>query len=359
MRRRTGPGHVERIRPAPGVPLRALLWNFDFDWHELKQEHKEWVWTDAADALSFPPQSWVLIRAFASRQGDFDYNKRLAQRRGEAVAEEIDRSTGRRIPHTILKLGESLQTHHFAERGGEDEDVHRSVEVSIHLGPGQPTGVEEPEFEGEVVIGSVRQDQNFPAFRRVARRFAPTIPPMPERSRTDDAQFLWDVVSGLRDVAVNGGNPAGEALGLVNDARTALENGDERIVQMAAVYGYADTMGRMVAALPPTPQGRQPQLPHPVVTDELRQRFMSNELWLQGYSDGHGRVRRLLTELNNVRRPGEWPAERILIHLRYRYAGEAEPAEVRSRVRDGILSEVLGIELGREIRASVSPRQTP
>jgi hypothetical protein len=337
-----------------------LLWNFDFDWHELKGEHREWIWTDAADALSYAHISWVLIRAFASRQGDAGYNNRLAERRGNATADEIRRSVGRSVPHTILPLGERLRIHHFADRGGSDEDVHRSVEVSIHLGFGRPAIPEaELEFEGDVVTGSIRPNQSFDEFRRTARRFAPTIPPMPERSTEDNVGFTWDVVKALIKVVLRGENPAGAALDIVRDALTALIHADERLVQMAAVLGYADTIGRMAAALPPTPEGRQPQLPYPVITDQHRRRVMGNARWLHGYQDGYNRVRRLVNELNNIRRPGEWPAERMLIHLRYRYADGALPTEIREKVANGVMSQVLGIDLDREIRASVSPRQTP
>ncbi len=90
MRRPTGPGRVDPlpVRPNPPAIVSGLLFNFDIDDDTVKLEHIMWLEINVVPLLRSPGLQ-ISLRGTASRSGAADYNKKLSDRRVEAVKNHL------------------------------------------------------------------------------------------------------------------------------------------------------------------------------------------------------------------------------------------------------------------------------
>jgi len=125
---RTGPGrHEPRSNPAGW-----LLYNFDIEGHQLKEEHRRFLQQVVAPVIR--SGKGVSIVGLASRTGTFAYNQRLSQQRAYAVVAFL---------RGIIPTGfQAREVTAFGERKAQREgypdeiEDHRFRSVMILLGSG-------------------------------------------------------------------------------------------------------------------------------------------------------------------------------------------------------------------------------
>lgn len=361
-RRNTGPGRVTILRDLRST-ARALLWNFDFEWHELKQAHTEWIWGDPADILSWGGVNHVVIRGFASRIGRLDFNLRLGRRRAEEVTNELRRAIVGSQPSIRLEsCGEDLSLHRYRGRRGDDEDIHRSVDVIIFRNVPPPMGrIPILDFGDDFVSGTIRPAESFDSFRRAVNRHEPQVPDMPVRTNVDHSMTVATSIRGFVEALLGSGGTPGLGTGAqqIWQSNQALVHGAEQTRSVAAYFGYADTIARIAASMPRAPQGRRPSLPSPIITDVVRQRFVSSRLSLEGYERGYRQVNDLIADMDQIRAPGRYPSEAMLCGLKSRYAAQASGEEARRAILRGLLQDVMRSDYDELVRESLRMRATP
>jgi len=143
MRQDRGPGKVNADFLTSGDTtniVTALLFNFDFDWDDLKDEHRYFIDEYILPLLELP--NWkATVFGSASRVGAKQYNQVLSEKRS------------RNVENYILVFGKSHDPSQFDQVTGlgepdpssgtaNDDDLDRSVTLVVFdgkSGPDEPT----------------------------------------------------------------------------------------------------------------------------------------------------------------------------------------------------------------------------
>lgn len=133
--RATGRGKVIVYRNT-GEFVQAGLYNFDIDWPELKQAHRDWLTANIFAILRAPGS--ITLKGQASRTGDADHNVHLSvQRLGEVVTYLRRNVTAPFNVRRIEPVGEFAAA--AAGQVDEQEDeYYRSVLLSAWRRPDPP-----------------------------------------------------------------------------------------------------------------------------------------------------------------------------------------------------------------------------
>lgn len=196
-----------------GQWVKAFLYNFKADSHELRPEHKKWledqIWQRAAVDTSNPDlyrQSndyWAFwLCGTASRTGNFQHNWALSRRRAKAVETWIEQQfRDLRFRVKDFWTGEALS----AVQGHPDKNddpMQRAVIIAARLVKGDERPIEPPPLEKPkvsyyipccyayqlVALGSAAQESWVPELGGVARGGSPklglgNITAQPDRNR--------------------------------------------------------------------------------------------------------------------------------------------------------------------------------
>jgi hypothetical protein len=144
MKKATGPGQVEPRCVPSTPPLRRLAWslfNFDIDDATLKPEHQRWLDENVVPLLNLPGAT-AALRGMASRTGAADYNRKLSERRVDAVRQHLLGKGARLTQLTGIGVGEE-EARAAGQADGREDDHFRAVVVEMAL----PVGNAPPRFD--------------------------------------------------------------------------------------------------------------------------------------------------------------------------------------------------------------------
>jgi len=171
-----------------------------------------------------------------------------------------------------------------------------------------------------------------------ALRGTPLFPStLPARlaERTVGGRLVPGALRALGGVFVMGG------AAILQDTYRALRDSDQLIEYTAGALGYADTLARMAAAASDPPRGSPPHLPQPIVPPDMASgRFMGMGQHISAYRQGYWRVNGLLREVDNIRPPGAYVSELMLLELRSRWGNPGNHSQDRPRIREQLLQQV-------------------
>lgn len=127
---KTGTGWGESKDEGPKHSL--ILYNFDVDWAELKEEHKKYLRLRAVPLLKADPTRIAWVTGKASRTGNEEHNLALSNQRAESVIVFLNKEEGIAL-NRMLRFGVGSSA---AKVDGEDARA-RSVDVDV-TPDGQP-----------------------------------------------------------------------------------------------------------------------------------------------------------------------------------------------------------------------------
>lgn len=131
MLKPTGPGKTKELsrKGDNTVRLKALLFNFDIDGDQIKEEHKRWLDENVVPLLANINLK-VNLRGLASRSGSAAYNKALSERRITSVKNYLSSKSGKAVAIQSFAAGES-----DAELAGQadttEDEAFRAVVVTV------------------------------------------------------------------------------------------------------------------------------------------------------------------------------------------------------------------------------------
>ena len=131
------PGKVlDNLDKTPRAGVAGLLFNFDVADDKVKPEHERWLVDNVLPLLACD-QAVGSLKGMASRSGSANYNLQLSQKRVENVKKVLAARGASPAKLNALWVGEEAAALAGAKDGTEEE-LHRSVSVSVHLPP-RPT----------------------------------------------------------------------------------------------------------------------------------------------------------------------------------------------------------------------------
>lgn len=130
MLRKTGPGKISDESRSMYVGMtKALLYNFDIDGDEVKEEHRKFLWEKVVPLLK-GDQGHIWMQGSASRSGSNKHNKDLSERRVKNIGNELVKRGISNRQMQLKAVGEALaQTH------AREDELDRAVLLVIHPVP--------------------------------------------------------------------------------------------------------------------------------------------------------------------------------------------------------------------------------
>lgn len=142
MLKPTGKGKISELsrKGKDSIRRKALLFNFDIDGDQLKDEHKKWLDDNIVPLLNNFGLNFTL-RGLASRTGSPDYNKKLSERRLASVKNYLIGKGAKAAQFQGVGAGES-DAEVAGEADGTEDEAFRGVIITV----GNTTGKNKVEF---------------------------------------------------------------------------------------------------------------------------------------------------------------------------------------------------------------------